>query len=106
MTGWTFLIIAILLEVSGTTSMKLSHGFSKLLPSILVGLFYGGAIASLTMALKSVPVSTDYAIWSGIGTALIAAIGFILFKEKATVIKLVSIFLIIAGVVGLNLVDR
>ena len=102
MQGQVLLYLAILLEISGTTCMKLSQGFSRLVPALLVFLFYGSAIVTLTLALKTVPVSTAYAIWSGMGTALIAMIGFIIFKEKATLLKVVSIGLIITGVIGLN----
>src|SRR3989338_1998353 len=70
----SWLLLAIVLEVCGTTSMKLSEGFAKLLPSILIFVFYGLSFASLTIALKSIDVSIAYAVWSGVGTALIAAI--------------------------------
>jgi small multidrug resistance pump len=103
MHGWIHLIIAIILEVTGTTCMKMSHGFTKLVPSVLVVVFYGSAVFFLTMALKRVPVSIAYAVWSGLGTALIAIIGFMFFKESATFIKIMSIGLIIFGVIGLNI---
>jgi small multidrug resistance pump len=97
------LTTAILLEVSGTVSMKLSGGFSKLIPSVLIFVFYAASFAVLTMALKKIDVSVAYAVWAGVGTALIAIIGVLYFKEPATLMKGVSILLIIAGVVGLNL---
>lgn len=99
----SWLLLAIILEVCGTTSMKLSEGFARLLPSILIFVFYGLSFASLTIALKSIDVSIAYAIWSGVGTALIAAIGILWFKEPSGVLKLASLALIIIGVVGLNL---
>ncbi len=101
--NWLFLALAIVLEVCGTTSMKLSEGFAKLLPSIMIFVFYGLSFAALTMTLKSINVSVAYAIWSGVGTALIAAIGIMWFKEPSGALKLASIGLIILGVVGLNL---
>jgi small multidrug resistance pump len=91
------------LEVTGTTAMKLSHGFTRLMPSVLIFVFYGASFVALTFALKRIDVSIAYAIWSGIGTAAIAIIGITYFREPATVVKLVSIVLIIIGVVGLNL---
>jgi small multidrug resistance pump len=100
---WFYLIIAILLEVAGTTSMKLSDGFSRLLPSVLIFVFYGLSFAGLTLALKRIDVSIAYAIWAGLGTALITVIGLAYFKEPATLIKLISIGLIVVGVIGLNL---
>ena len=103
MIGWLFLTAAILLEVAGTTCMKLSEGFTKLVPSILLFVLYGLSFAALTFTLKNIDVSIAYAVWAGLGTALIALIGFMFFEEPATLTKIVSIGLIIAGVVGLNL---
>ena len=103
MQHWLYLACAILLEVMGTTSMKLSQGFTRLLPSVLIFIFYGASFAVFTLALKKIDISIAYAIWSGIGTAAIAGIGIIYFREPASVVKLVSILLIIIGVVGLNL---
>ena len=100
---WLYLTLAILLEVSGTTCMKLSRGFTKLVPSILLFVFYTLSMGMLTLALKRIDVSVAYAVWSGVGTALIATIGVLWFKEPVTALKLISIGLIIIGVVGLNL---
>lgn len=101
--SWLYLIFAIVLEVLGTTSMKLSEGFTKTLPSIVMFVFYLLSLILLTLALKKVDVSVAYAVWSGLGTALIALIGIFYFKEPSTTIKLISIGLIITGVIGLNL---
>ncbi len=101
--SWLYLILAILLEVLGTTSMKLSQGFTRTLPLVLMFVFYGLALTSLTMATKKIDLSVAYAVWSGLGTGLIAAIGILLFKEPVTTLKLVSLGMIIAGVIGLNL---
>ena len=100
---WLYLILAILLEVSGTTCMKLSEGFTRLVPSTLLFVFYSLSFVMMTLALKRIDVSVAYAIWSGMGTALIATIGVLWFKEPITALKLISLVLIIAGVVGLNL---
>jgi len=100
---WIYLALAILLEVAGTTCMKLSDGFTKMLPSILLFVFYTLSFGMLTLALKRIDVSVAYAVWSGVGTALIATIGVLWFKEPMTALKLVSLALIIIGVVGLNL---
>ncbi|MEL0019789.1 MAG: multidrug efflux SMR transporter [Rickettsiales bacterium] len=94
---------AIGLEVAGTISMKLSDGFSKLVPSILIFVFYAASFAALTFTLKKIEISVAYAVWSGVGTALIATIGILYFKEAATTLKFVSLFLIVAGVVGLKI---
>lgn len=103
MQHWLYLAGAIMLEVAGTTSMKLSHGFTKIVPSVLIFMFYISSFVALTFALKKIDVSSAYAIWSGVGTALITFIGIAYFREPATIVKLVSIVLIILGVVGLNL---
>lgn len=100
---WLFLVGAIALEVAGTTSMKLSAGFTKLVPSLLLFVFYGASFIALTFALKKIDVSVAYAIWSGVGTALIVIIGIMYFREAVTALKLVAIFVIIVGVVALNL---
>ena len=100
---WLYLAGAIALETAGTTSMKLSDGFTKLVPSILIFLFYADSFVALTFALKGIDVSLAYAIWSGIGTIIIATIGILYFQEPATALKIVSIGLIVIGVVGLKL---
>ncbi len=103
MQHWFFLISAILLEVAGTTAMKFSEGFTKLVPSVLMAVLFLSSLAMLTLALKKFEIGMAYAIWSGLGTALIAVLGIYLFNETASLMKFFSILLIIAGVVGLNL---
>lgn len=100
---WAILLAAIVLEVCGTTSMKLSEGFTRTLPTVALFVFYLLSLAALTLALKRIDVSVAYAIWSGVGTALIAIIGIVYFREPVGVAKVASLGLIIAGVVGLNL---
>jgi small multidrug resistance pump len=99
---WTYLALAILFEVAGTTCMKLSAGFSKPLPSLLMGLFYCTCFYFLTLCLKKVDLSVAYAIWSGVGMALIGAIGAVYFREPITLLKVVGTLAIIGGVVALN----
>jgi small multidrug resistance pump len=101
--SWIFLITAICLEVCGTTCMKLSDGFSRWLPSVLIFVFYACSFALMTFAVKKLELSIAYAIWSGVGTFLIAMIGIFWFKEPVTVLKIGSMLLVIAGVIGLNL---
>lgn len=102
MNHWLALSFAILLEVSGTVSMKLSEGFTKLFPSVLMVLLYLASFAFLTLALKRIDVSIAYAIWAGVGTALVAVIGVLYFREPMTLLKGMSVLLIVAGVVGLH----
>ncbi len=101
--SWLYLFLAIVTEVAGTTSMKVSDGFSRTGPSILIFVFYGVSLSFLTLALKQIEVSIAYAVWSGLGTALIATIGIVWFREPVTTLKMISLALIIAGVVGLQL---
>jgi len=103
MQHWIFLVCAIALEVAGTTSMKLSEGFTRLVPSVALFVFYAASFVALTLALKRIELSVAYAVWSGLGTAIVAVIGFLWFREAITALKLLSIALIVAGVVGLNL---
>jgi small multidrug resistance pump len=100
--GWVLLIVAILLEVAGTTNMKLSEGFSRPVPSVLVLFFYALSIIALTFAVNRLDVSVAYALWSGMGTALVAIIGLWFFQESITIIKVVALGLIIVGVVMLH----
>jgi len=99
---WLYLTFAILTEVAGTTCMKLSVGFTKSTPSVLMWLFYGVCFYFLTLALKKVDVSVAYAIWSGVGTALIATLGVLYFGEPISILKVVGLVAIIGGVVALN----
>jgi len=103
MMSWTYLGLAIILEVIGTVSMKLSQGFTRLIPTIGMFVMYGFSLAAMNMALKQIDMSIVYAVWSGLGTAMITAIGIFWFREPVTALKLVSIMLIILGCVGLNI---
>ncbi|MDF1557779.1 MAG: multidrug efflux SMR transporter [ANME-2 cluster archaeon] len=98
-----YLILAIIFEVLGTICMKLSQGFTKMVPSIFMIILYIISFGLLTMALKKIDVSIAYAIWAGMGTALIATVGILWFKEPISALKIISLGLIIIGVVGLNL---
>ncbi|AYV70072.1 hypothetical protein C2I06_24525 [Niallia circulans] len=99
---WLYLCLAIVFEVAGTTSMKLSEGLTKLLPSILLIFFYLNSLVFLTLALKTIEISVAYAIWSGIGILIISIIGVYYFNESLSLVKITAIFLIIIGVVTLN----
>jgi len=101
--SWAFLIAAILLEVCGTTSMKLSDGFTKALPSTLIFVFYGLSMACLTMAVRRIDISVAYAVWSGLGTAVVALIGASWFGEPLGATKIGALMLIVVGVVTVNL---
>ena len=100
--SWVYLGFAILAEVAGTISMKLSNGFSKLLPSVLIFVFYGLSMALANLAIKKIDISVVYTIWAGTGTALTAIVGYLWFKENMPPAKIISIGLIILGVIGLS----
>ena len=106
MSSWLYLLLAIIFEVAGTTAMKLSDGFSKLAPSVAMGVFYIASLFALTLALKRIDVSVAYAIWAGVGTSLIAIIGIVYFKEEISFLKIISLAFIIFGVVGLHLSSK
>ncbi|MEU5836783.1 multidrug efflux SMR transporter [Streptomyces diacarni] len=94
---------AILAEVLGTTAMKYSDGFSKLVPSLITAAGYVVAFVLLAHTLKTMSVGTAYAIWSGAGTAVIAMIGMVFIGESVTAAKILGLLLVICGVVVLNL---
>jgi small multidrug resistance pump len=97
------LTIAILAEVAGTVALKYTNGFTNLGPSALVVAGYGLSFWMLALVLRDLPIGLTYAVWAAVGTALIAAIGIVAFGEPATTLKLLSLALIIAGTIGLNL---
>jgi small multidrug resistance pump len=104
--AWAVLAVAILLEVAGTTSMRLSEGFTRLTPSVLIFVFYAASFALNTLIIRVLGLSVVYGVWSGVGTVLTALIGIYYFKEPATAIKMVSIGLIVIGVMGLHSASR
>jgi small multidrug resistance pump len=103
MHSWLLLMGAIVAEVGGTTCLKLSYGFTRLVPSLGVVVLYSLSFVLLATVLKAMDVSVAYAIWSGVGTALVAAIGILVFGEPLSAARLVSVGFIILGVVGLQL---
>lgn len=104
--AWAVLSVAIVLEVAGTICMRLSDGFARLTPSVLIFVFYAASFALNTLIIRTLGLSVVYAVWSGVGTVLTAAIGFLYFKEPATAMKLVCIGLIVIGVIGLHGASR
>ena len=103
MHSWFLLMAAIAAEVGGTTCLKLSDGFSRLAPSVGVVVLYSLSFVFLAAVLKRMDVSVAYAIWAGVGTALVAIIGIVIFDEPISGIRVASLGLIVAGVVGLQL---
>ncbi|MFE5242199.1 MULTISPECIES: DMT family transporter [unclassified Streptomyces] len=101
--GYGLLAAAIAAEVTATTAMKYSEGFTRLWPSLVTLVGYVLAFALLAQTLKTLSIGTAYAIWAGVGTAAVAAIGIVWMGESAGLAKLAGIALIVAGVVVLNL---
>lgn len=97
-----WLALAIGSEIIATVSLKLSNGFTRPLPSVVVVLGYAMSFYALSISLRSIPLGVVYAIWSGVGTAAIVVIGLFLFRETLDAVKVVGIGLIITGVVVLN----
>lgn len=105
MDSWWYLIIAIFFGVLGTISMKLSHGLKKWKPSFYLIICYMISFVALTLAIRGMDVSMIYAIWSGIGTILIAIISIFIFEESMSFIKIMSIMCIVIGVLGMHLTN-
>ena len=105
MNAWTFLALAIVFEVAGTTAMKVSDGFSKLWPSVFLGVFYVLSLVALALALKKIELSIAYAVWAGLGIGLVSVVGLLAFNESINSLKLVSLLFVVIGAVGLHLGD-
>ncbi|WP_373018126.1 multidrug efflux SMR transporter [Thiomicrorhabdus sp.] len=100
---WIYLSIAILFEVAGTISLKLSTQNGNILTTGLVVLFYITSFTFMWLAMKKIEMGVAYAVWAGAGTAIIAMLGWLIFKDSMTIMKMMFISLIIIGVVGLKL---
>ena len=103
MNGYAWLGIAIVAEVIGTSTLKASEGFTRLLPSLVTTIGYGFAFWCLSHSMKTVPVGVGYAIWSGVGIVLITAIAWVLFKQKLDLPAMIGMGMILAGVVVITL---
>ena len=100
--AWIYLVIAGLLEIAWAIGLKHTDGFSRLWPSVLTILAMIASFALLAQALRTIPVGTGYAVWTGIGAAGTAAIGMIWLGESRDVLRLVCLLLIVSGVIGLK----
>ena len=104
--GYLYLGIAIVAEVVATSALKASEGFTRPLPGLVVVLGYGAAFYFLSLVLKTVPMGVAYAIWSGVGIVLIAAIGWLWMKQSLDLPALLGIGLIVAGVAVIQLFSK
>lgn len=103
MNAYLLLAISIIFEVFGSTMLKASNGFKKILPVVGIVIGYVLAFYTLSLSLKTLPLGLAYAIWSGVGTALTALVGIIIYKEGLSIKKLLGLGLIIGGVSILNM---
>lgn len=100
--AWVYLTFAGLFEIGWAIGLKYTEGFTRLVPSVLTALSMVASVLLLGLALKTLPVGTGYAVWTGIGTVGTAFLGIVLFGEPATVLRLICIGLIVAGILGLK----
>lgn len=102
--SWALLFLAGLCEVGWAVGLKYTEGFTRLVPTLLVLAAMGASVWMLAIALRTIPVGTGYAVWTGIGAVGTAILGMYLFGESRDVLRIVSILLIVAGIAGLKLV--
>ena len=106
MKNYWWLAGAIVSEVIATSSLKASQGFTRGIPSVVVVIGYGAAFYFLSQTLKTIPVGVAYAIWSGMGTVLIALVGLLVYKQRLDGAAIVGMGLIVAGVLVMNLLSK
>ncbi len=103
--AWTYIFIASLFEMTWAIGLKYSQGFTKLYASIITIIAMALSVYFLSLGLKSLPVGTAYAVWTGTGAAGTAILGMILFNESTEILRILCILLIVAGIVGLKLLS-
>jgi small multidrug resistance pump len=104
--AYVYLALAILAEVAGTSALKASEEFTKLIPSTIVIAGYGFAFYLMTLVLRTIPIGITYAVWSGVGIVLIAVVGAIFYKQIPDVAAIIGMALIISGVVVIHLFSK
>ena len=103
--AWAYLTVAGLFEIGWAIGLKYSDGFSKPLPTLLTAVAMGLSIWLLALAMKTIPVGTAYAVWTGIGAIGVGVLGMILFGESREIVRMVCLFMIVTGIVGLKIVS-
>ena len=103
---WIYLLIAGALEITWAVAMKMSNGFSVLMPSIIAGVGYIASAAFLAIALKQLPLGTAYAMWTGMGIVGTTLLGVFLFHEKLSVPQVICVILIVVGIAGLKILAK
>lgn len=102
--GWVLLLVAGVFEIGGAVGLRYTAGFTKLWPTVFTLTAFAASMGMLSLSIKTLPLGTAYAIWTGIGTVGTVAAGVMLFEEPATAGRLACIAIIIIGIVGLKLV--
>jgi quaternary ammonium compound-resistance protein SugE len=100
--AWVILIVAGMLEIGWAVGLKYTEGFTRLWPSVATIISMIASMGLLGLAVRTLPLGTAYAVWTGIGTLGTAVLGVLLFREPATALRLASILLIVAGIVGVK----
>ena len=100
---WIYLLIAGALEITWAVAMKMSNGFSVLMPSIIAGVGYIASAVFLAIALKQLPLGTAYAMWTGMGIVGTTLLGVFLFHEKLSIPQVICVILIVVGIAGLKI---
>ncbi len=103
---WFYLFIAGALEITWAITMKMSDGFTVLIPAVITGIGYIASAVFLSVALKQLPLGTAYAIWTGMGIVGTSVLGVFLFQEKLTVPQVICVMLIVVGIAGLKLLAK
>ena len=106
MQHWLYLGVAIVSEVIATSALKAAEGFTRPLPSLVVAVGYGIAFYCLSVVLRTLPVGVTYAIWSGVGVALVALVGWLVYGQSLDLAAILGLALIVAGVLVLNLFSK
>ncbi|MBU3179772.1 DMT family transporter [Clostridium psychrophilum] len=101
---WFYLVVAGFFEIEWAIELKYSIGFTKILPSLLTIIGMLASFYFLSLALKSLPLGTAYAVWTGIGTVGTVVLGVILFKEPINIMRVICVVLIVSGIIGLKLI--
>jgi quaternary ammonium compound-resistance protein SugE len=103
--AWAYLAVAGLFEIGWAIGLKYSDGFSRPVPSLLTAVAMGFSLWFLSIAMRTIPVGTAYAVWTGIGAVGVAILGMVLFAESREFLRVMCLFLIIAGIIGLKVVS-
>src|SRR5512137_545676 len=103
---WVYLAVAIVSEVIATSALKAAQGFTRLVPSLLVVVGYGSAFYFLSLTLRTIPLGVSYAIWSGVGVALVTLVGWVVYHQSLDLPAFIGIGLIVSGVLVLTIFSK